>query len=480
MTSLTPTPKAQKIFPFAKTKKKPSKENDVIVYNPIGEGNKMTDVQLDEMSQKAYDQGFTHGSNKKKKNNPFELGSRKRAYYNQGFAHGHAHGNAKSSAYQANKKHPNTVTVADKDTWKDKPKWISNHLRNEELNEALEEFDGSDEMLEALILEYGNSDDDDRAGDPTSPVPTTKTGILTQLSDWGLENKYVGAANRMDYVALKALVGSGTPETVNDIFKAAVGNAANVTGVEVMDKDKEASGQIKEHVNAIFNGVDLNEETKTKITTVFEAAVSSMVTEQLASLEEEALEEIELRVEEVETELTEKMDKYLTYVAETWAEENKLSLENAIKSEIAESFMNGIRQVFENHYVDVPATKMDAFVEMSTKVDELKEHLDAVLKKNIELTNSLSESKKATILKSVSEGLALTEVEKLKTLTESVSYESDTDYKAKVSQIKESYFNKKILTEDDKADKGGKVLTEENSSKKGKSILDLIPNQPRI
>lgn len=333
-------------------------------------------------------------------------------------------------------------------------------FENEEItenNEVVEEnadAEETNEQHEELEEGYGNSNASDRAGNPTAPVPTTKTGILSQLKDWGLSNEFVTRAGKLEYSELKALVGKATKETAAAIFKDALGDAKNVTGVAQMDKD--GSG-LKEHVDAIFNGVELSEEIKTKITTVFEAAVNAAVTEQVKKIEEEATTEIDTRVADIEEGLVDQVDKYMTYVAEQWLEENKLAVEAGLKIELVESFMTGLKALFEEHHVEIPTEKLDIVEELSVKVSELEETLKKEVDKNIGLVNEANKLKQAAVLADVSEGLALSDAEKLKGLVEKVEFVSEEDYKGKITTIKESYFKKEVP----KAGEVEKPLTEE-------------------
>lgn len=318
----------------------------------------------------------------------------------------------------------------------------------EEVVETLEENKeaGSEENLEEG---YGNSNASDRAGNPTSPVPTTKTGILSQLSDWGFSNEFVTRAGKLEYSELKDLIGKSTKETAASVFKDALGDAKNVTGVEQMNKD--GSG-LKEHIDAIFSGADLTEDFKTKATTVFEAAVNAAVTTAVKKIEEEAQTEIAARVAAIEEQLVDQVDKYMTYAAEQWLEENKLAVETGLKLELVEGFMVGLKQLFEAHHIDIPDDKINVVEELGEKVKELEESLKAQVDKNIALVTEANGLKKASVFAAVSEGLALSESEKLKTLVEKVEFESEEDYKAKITTIKESYFKKEAtsLTEEKK------------------------------
>ena len=322
-------------------------------------------------------------------------------------------------------------------------------------NKTVVEEQAGEKKDENLEEGYGNSNASDRAGSPTSPVPTTKTGILSQLKDWGFDNEFVTRAGQLEYSQLKDLIGKSSKETAASVFKDALGDAKNVTGVAQMNKD--GSG-LKEHIDAIFSGSELSEEFKSKATLVFEAAVNAAVEERVKKIEEEAKAEIETRVASIEEGLVDQVDKYMTYAAEQWLEENKLAVENGIKLELVENFMSGLKDLFVEHYIDIPDDKLNVVEDLTTKVSELETKLNEQIDRNIKLVAEANDLKKATVFAAVAEGLALTEVEKLKTLTEKVAFESEEDYKAKITTIKESYF-KKEAGEGETEEK--KPLTEE-------------------
>ena len=197
---------------------------------------------------------------------------------------------------------------------------------------------------------------------------------------------------------------------------------------------------VQEDVDALLFGENLSEEFRTKATTIFEAAVISRVKEEVSKLEEEFEEKLAEQVDSITEGLVEKIDGYLDYVVEQWIEQNEIALESGIKSDIMESFITGMKGLFQEHYIDVPEEKYDVLGEMESKIDALEEKLDEQVSKNIYLKKSLSEANRKEIVKMVSEGLTATETEKFVDLVEELSYEDEETFQVKVQTIRENYF----------------------------------------
>jgi hypothetical protein len=149
---------------------------------------------------------------------------------------------------------------------------------------------------------------------------------------------------------------------------------------------------------------------------------------------------LEEAVESVKEELTDKVNDYLSYVVEQWMEENQIAIDNGIRSELAEDFINGLKNLFAEHYIDVPAEKVDLVDELAAKVEELSSKLDEEVERSIEYRNALFEAHKAEVTREVCEGLAATQVEKIKALAESVDYSTEEEYRTKLDTIRENYF----------------------------------------
>ena len=217
---------------------------------------------------------------------------------------------------------------------------------------------------------------------------------------------------------------------------------------EVVEEDIEVEETIAEYdmeedVNALLGGEELSEEFRAKAKTIFEAAINSKVAAIQSSLEEQYAEKLAEEVEEAKAELAERVDSYLEYVADEWFEENTLAIENGLKTEMTESFLEGMKSLFEEHYVTVPEEKYDVLNSMVDKLDEMENKLNEQIDRNVALNRRLAESNADGVFASVAEGLADTQKEKLATLAENVEFESETDYREKLETLKESYFPSK-------------------------------------
>ena len=210
---------------------------------------------------------------------------------------------------------------------------------------------------------------------------------------------------------------------------------------EEEDEDEmDESVDMSDDIDALVADEDLTEEFKNKAKTIFEAAVSSKVKSSIDEIEAKYEESTREAIEEIKEDLTKKVDEYLGYVAESWVSENELAIERGLKSELTEGFINGLKNLFEEHYVEVPEEKFDVIEELASRNDKLDSDLSEEVANNITLSQEIEELKREKIIREASEGLADSEVEKLKTLAEDVDYENEENFVEKVSTIKESYF----------------------------------------
>ena len=209
---------------------------------------------------------------------------------------------------------------------------------------------------------------------------------------------------------------------------------------------------IEEDVNALFGGEDLSEEFKEKAKLVFETALNSKVAEVQEALEAKYQETLEERISEEKASLSERVDNYLEYVADEWFTENTLAIEQGLKTDMTESFLQGMRGLFEEHYVTIPEDKYDVLESMVEKLDDMETKLNEQIEKNIGLNSRLGESVANGILESVSEGLASTQKEKLASLSESVEFESEESYREKLETLRESYFSSRTASPTAKSD----------------------------
>ena len=211
----------------------------------------------------------------------------------------------------------------------------------------------------------------------------------------------------------------------------------------VAEEELVTEYDVEEDVNALLGGEELSEEFKEKAKTIFESAINAKVAGIKEELEAQYQEKLAEEIEAAKESLAERVDSYLEYVADEWFEENALAVETGLKSEMTESFLEGMKGLFEEHYVSIPEDKYDVLESMVEKLDDMETKLNEQIEKNISLNGRLSEATAEGILDQVSEGLAQTQKEKLASLSESVEFESEGQYREKLVTLKESYFSEK-------------------------------------
>ena len=207
------------------------------------------------------------------------------------------------------------------------------------------------------------------------------------------------------------------------------------------EETTEDKVDVEEDLNALIAGEELSEEFQDKARTIFETAIKSKAAEVKEQVEEEYKGKLEEEVASVKKELVERVDSYLEYVADEWMTENKLAVEHGLKTEMTESFLDGMKGLFEEHYVSIPEEKYDVIESMVDKLDEMEGELNKQIDKNVVLNRRLAESVADVILSEVSEGLALSQKEKLASLAENVEFDSEESYREKLVKLKESYFS---------------------------------------
>jgi hypothetical protein len=226
-------------------------------------------------------------------------------------------------------------------------------------------------------------------------------------------------------------------------------------------EDVEFDGDFSEDLSALVESeATLSEEFKAKTAVIFEAAVKSKIATEINRLEEEYATQLDEEVTSIKTDLVEKVDSYLDYVVEQWMEDNKLAIQSGLRTEVAEGFMNKLKDLFVESYVDVPESKVDLVDELATAHEELEESYNDAVAKAIEIAEELESYKRKDIIREASRDLAETQVEKLTSLAESVEFESEEAFAAKVATLKESYFKQEKTatsviaeeSEDDTAD----------------------------
>lgn len=274
--------------------------------------------------------------------------------------------------------------------------------------------------------------------------------------------------------------GTDKPEvkTKKDGSKSGTGGAAAMSSELGGVKKEELSYNSAEDVAALVEGEELSEEFKTKAATIFEAAVVTRVKSELAKIQEEYDAKLVEEFAVIKEELIEKVDGYLGYVAEQWMKQNELALESGIKAELAESFIEGMKRVFEEHYVDVPAEKYDVLGSLEEQVQELEGKLNESVNANIEMTKQIAEMQRVGIIADLSEGLTDTEVEKFTSLASEIVCEDVDTYTKKLQTIRESYFKEaKPVIKESNDEPATESLISESVAKYAQAISKLNKKQ---
>ena len=281
------------------------------------------------------------------------------------------------------------------------------------------------------VEDLGGPTPDNYKPDDDSAKLKTPGGTLKQVRD--VVNKGAKAAEPM----------KGMKEEEELETEEVIEEEEETTDEVVAEEETVEEYDIEEDVNALLGGEELSEEFKEKAKTIFEAAINSKVAGIKEELEQAYAAALAEEVEEMKESLAERVDSYLEYVADEWFEENALAVEQGLKTEMTESFLEGMKGLFEDHYVSIPEDKYDVLESMVEKLDDMETKLNEQIEKNISLNKRLAESVADGILDQVSEGLAQTQKEKLASLAESVEFESEEEYREKLETLKESYFASK-------------------------------------
>jgi hypothetical protein len=206
---------------------------------------------------------------------------------------------------------------------------------------------------------------------------------------------------------------------------------------EVVAEDKI---NVSDDIDAMFGDENISEEFKSKVSTIFEARVTDRINTIKEEIEAEYSSMLEEAVESIRTDLTEKVNDYLDYIVEEWMKQNEVAIEKGLRTEMVEDFIGGLRNLFAEHYIDVPAEKVDLVDELATKVEGLEDKLNEEIQRGIEYKKQLTEAKKIEVVRTVCEGLTSTQVEKIKSLAESVEFSTEEEYQEKLETIRENYF----------------------------------------
>ncbi len=326
---------------------------------------------------------------------------------------------------------------------------------SDENQEVLEEdiLEDAVEETEEDLQEFKATGDPSEVPEPTAvkakPVPGSKTqGDLKPMTKIGMISAMVGMMSKEPKTKINAMYG--------EMMKKAEGYHEGMHKKEGMHKEmahakkenmhygkkmKKEDIDFSDDVAALFGDEDLSEQFKEKATTIFESAVLSKINEQLEEMAEIAEVQKTLEIEEAHSEMTDKLNSYLDYVVEQWLTDNRIAVENGIRTEIAEEFMGGLKKLFEESYIEMPEEKVDVLSDLYDEKESLEEELNKELKKNIELSEQIEELHKTTVISELSEGLTDLQVEKMKSLSEGVDFISVDDFAEKVGMLKENYFN---------------------------------------
>ena len=270
-------------------------------------------------------------------------------------------------------------------------------------------------------------DDSNKLKDPS--------GTLAQVKD--VVNSKAAAAEEVEVDEDQEVVSE------EEVAADEVVAEAEETEEEIIE---EEGINIEADVQALFEGEELSEEFQDKARTIFEAAVTSKVSEMQESLTEAYQEALVEEVVAIKEELTERLDSYLEYVADEWFQENALQVEQGLKAEVTESFLDGMKALFEDHYVTIPEDKYDVLESMVDKLDEMESKLNEQIVNNVALNKRLAESTADVVFAEVTEGLAHSQRDKIATLVEKVEFESETDYREKLTTLRSSYFPENVGT----------------------------------
>ena len=328
----------------------------------------------------------------------------------------------------------------------------------------------SDEELEKEIMESAEAKNEEEVKDDKENMEETKKSAKTKAEKH--EEEYEDDEEKDEEKKSK-----------KEEFPPAKDDEEEDDDEEETDENKKAKTKkedievdVSADVSALVDGEELSEEFKTKAATIFEAAVKSKIAGIRKQIREESKKENDERIESMQTEMTENVDNYLNYTVKEWMTENKLAVETGVRNEVTESFISGLKKLFEEHYIDVPDEKEDVFENLVIEVAELEEKLDEQTEKHMETVKELNKYKADHIFKEISEGMVDTDVEKLAELTEDVEYDTDEQYKEKLNIIKNSYFksDKKEVTDNKKTAGTNNPVADGKSDERMDSIMRAI------
>ena len=316
------------------------------------------------------------------------------------------------------------------------------------------------------LVERANNEETARSGQRVQSVISELTnmgvsqdyisGVLQRLAQFDTESDLSEAIDRELYKATQFSImeddeedatgkGSEDASGKGSIFARPVAKKSAESTLKgkkaKKEKELQASYNKMEHLEALFSGENLTASFKQKAASIFEAAVNARVEQIQAELVRQSRDVFVEEVSSAKSDMANKLDEYMNYVVSEWMNENELAIDSGIQNEVTESFMNGLRDLFENHYIEVPNGKVDLVDALNSKVDALTGKLNESIQENVKLSNAKTVSNCDAIFEAACHGLAATEVEKFKSLARGIEYRTENEFSSKLATIKESYFN---------------------------------------
>ena len=295
----------------------------------------------------------------------------------------------------------------------------------------------SAEEVIAEAEEVQPEDDSEELAEEKPAMPKTKIGMINAMVEYMKGHKKDDIAASYEKLMSAFEPDDEDDDEEDDEEEAVESKKKSVKEVKKVTKEDI---DVSDDVKALFGEEDLSEEFKESATTIFEAAVVSKINEVLDSVSVDMDAELEAEKEDAVQALSTRLDDYLEYVVEEWVKENEIAIESGIRAEIVENFMEGLRGLFTENYVDIPEEKVDLVDELAAKVQELEASVNEEMEKNIDISKQLQEMKKEQIIESVSDSLSENQSDKLKSLADGVDFEDEEDYTKKLETIKENYF----------------------------------------
>ena len=299
----------------------------------------------------------------------------------------------------------------------------------------------SAEETEEVIAEAEEvqpEDDSEELAEEKPAMPKTKIGMINAMVEYMKGHKKDDIA--ASYTKLMSAFEPDDEDDDEEDDDEEEAKESKKKSVKEVKKVTKEDIDVSDDVKALFGEEDLSEEFKESATTIFEAAVVSKINEVLDTVSVDMDAELEADKEESIQALSTRLDDYLEYVVEEWVKENEIAIESGIRAEIVENFMEGLRGLFTENYVDIPEEKVDLVDELAAKVQELETSVNEEMEKNIDISKQLQEMKKEQIIESISDGLSENQSDKLKSLADGVEFESEEDYTKKLETVKENYF----------------------------------------